>query len=226
MAPAEAIRSTKIAALIAERLPLRSVPSTPQIRIHTAGPASGLSRLTAFSAGAAPYWAYPWPGGMALARYLLDRPQNAAGRRVLDLGAGCGLVAIAAAMAGATDVLAAEIDSVGCEALRLNAAANSVEVRIIEEDVTKGDPPAVDLIAAGDVFYDPALAERMLVFLERAAGAGIAVLIGDPGRAYLPESRLDRLAAYPVRDFGDSAEAAPTTGSVYALSSRTARSVA
>jgi predicted nicotinamide N-methyase len=218
MASSEATRRRKIAALIVARLPLRAVPSTPQIRVHTAGPASGLSRLTAFSAGAAPYWAYPWAGGAALARYLLDHPQSVAGRRVLDLGAGCGLVAIAAAMAGATDVLAAEIDMVGREALLLNAAANGVSVAIIAEDITRGDPPPVDLIAAGDVFYDRALAERMIAFLQRATGAGIAVLIGDPGRAYLPESRLRRLAAYPVRDFGDSAEATLTTGSVYALS--------
>jgi predicted nicotinamide N-methyase len=211
-------QSDKIAALIAERLPLRAVPSTPQIRIHTAVPASGLSRLTA-PGGAPPYWAYPWAGGAALACYLLDHPASVEGRRVLDLGAGCGLVAIAAAMAGAKDVLAAEIDAIGRVALGLNAAANGVEVRILAEDLTKGEPPNVDVIAAGDVFYEGALAERMIGFLGRAADAGIAILIGDPGRAHLPESRLRRLADYAVRDFGDPAAASLTTGGVYTLSS-------
>lgn len=150
-----------------------------------------------------PYWARPWGGGLALARHVLDHPQIVAGKRVLDLGAGSGLVAIAAALAGAGAVLAADVDSYAVTATRLNAAANGVAVEAVRDDLTTGAPLAVDLMLVGDLFYDPALAARVLAYLERCAAAGIAVLIGDPWRASLPTDRLAVVAEYPVADYGD-----------------------
>ena len=185
---------------IADFLPLTPVPGLQHVKLHLASPKSGLSRLT----DAPPYWAHLWAGGLALACYLRDHPDVVAGRRVLDLGAGSGLVGIVAALAGAR-VIAAETDPLGRVAIGLNAAANGVMIEVLAQNVLGGDPPDVDLILAGDVFYDPGLVARVLAFLDRAALRGIRCLIGDPGRADLPLHRLDRVAAYQVRDFGQSA---------------------
>ena len=151
-----------------------------------------------------PYWAYAWAGGAVLARYILDRPEAVAGRRVLDLGAGSGLVGIAAAKAGASAVIAAEIDRNGVAAIGLNAAANGVTTAIIDKDITTGPPPAVDLVLAGDVFYGREVALRVMPFLDCCLAAGIYVLVGDPRRNDLPLSRLRLLAEYLVPDFGDA----------------------
>ena len=158
--------------------------STPPIA------ASGLSRLADpdDDSGLPPYWAYQWAGGMVLARYIFDHPATVAGRRVLDLGAGCGIVGIAAALAGAGEVIAADTDRNAAAALELNAAMNGVALTVVGDDLTAGPPPAVDLVLAGDVYYDPGLALRVTAFLDRCVAAGIEVLIGDPGRAYLPRT--------------------------------------
>jgi predicted nicotinamide N-methyase len=208
------------------------VPSLPEIRLHTPHPASGLRRLTdpqqssdadddtveAYSdepEPQPPYWAYVWAGGAVLARHILDHPQTVAGRSVLDLGAGSGLVGIAAAMAGAREVIAAEIDRNGVAALALNAAANGVAISVIADDITRGSPPAVDLVLAGDVFYSQGVADRVIPFLERCLNAGIEVLVGDPGRAYLPRSRLRLLAEYKVPDFGQTKDSALQPSGVF-----------
>jgi predicted nicotinamide N-methyase len=206
------------------------VPSLPEIRLHTPHPASGLRRLTDPHQGSdadddmveadddgpqPPYWAYVWAGGAVLARYILDHPQTVAGRRVLDLGAGSGLVGIAAAKAGARDVIAAEIDRNGVAALGLNAAANGVAITVIGDDITRGSPPMVDLVLAGDVFYGQDVADRVMPFLERCLNAGIEVLVGDPGRAYLPRSRLRLLAEYNVPDFGQAKDSALQPSGVF-----------
>ncbi|NQE62557.1 hypothetical protein E1H18_2813 [Caulobacter sp. RHG1] len=176
----------------------------PEIRLHRAGPRSGLMRLAdADPDFGSPYWARPWGGGLALARHVLDRPEVVTGKRVLDLGAGSGLVAIAAMLAGASAVVAADVDPYAIAATRLNAAANGVAVEAVLADLTKGDPPDVDLMLVGDLFYDPDLAVRVLAFLERCVAAGIAVLIGDPWRASLPADRLRVVAEHVVADFGD-----------------------
>lgn len=176
----------------------------PEIRLHRAGPRSGLMRLAdADPDFGSPYWARPWGGGLALARHVLDRPETVAGRRVLDLGAGSGLVAIAARLAGASAVTAADVDPYAVTATRLNAAANGVAVETAQGDLTAGNPPDVDLMLVGDLFYDPDLATQVLAFLERCVAAGIAVLIGDPWRAPLPADRLRVVAEYAVADFGD-----------------------
>ena len=202
------------------------VPSLPEIRLYTPHPGSGLRRLIdprqsfdddddtaeADEDGPdpqPPYWAYAWAGGAVLARYILDHPQTVAGRRVFDLGAGSGLVGIAAAKAGASAVIAAEIDRNGVAAIGLNAAANGVEITIVDKDITTGPPPAVDLVLAGDVFYGHEVALRVIPFLDRCLAAGIEVLVGDPRRNDLPLSRLRLHAEYQVPDFGD-AKGAPT----------------
>lgn len=150
-----------------------------------------------------PYWARPWGGGLALARHVLDHPEIVAGRRVLDLGAGSGLVAIAAALAGASDVRAADVDPYALAATRLNADANGVAVATVLGDLTTGDVPDAHLILVGDLFYDQDLATCVMDFLERCCAVGIAVLIGDPWRVFLPASRLALVAEYQVTDFGD-----------------------
>lgn len=143
-----------------------------------------------------------------MARHVLDHPEVVAGKRVLDLGAGSGLVAIAAALAGAEAVKAADIDPYAVAATRLNAAANGVAVEAVHGDLTTGGPPAVELMLVGDLFYDPDLAARVLIYLERCVTVRTAVLIGDPWRAHLPKEHLKIVAEYPVVDFGDSHGAA------------------
>jgi predicted nicotinamide N-methyase len=197
-----AMQHEDIAAFIHASLPVAAVPGVPEIRLHKAVPTSGLNRLAkAGPAGfGSPYWAYHWAGGLALARHLLDHPDIVAGRCVIDLGAGGGLVAIAAAKAGAAAVIAAEIDPYAIAALRLNAALNQAEIGIIEGDLTEGPPPAADLILVGDLFYAADLAARVTAFLDRCAAAGRQILIGDPWRAYLPVARLAEIARYPVAE--------------------------
>jgi predicted nicotinamide N-methyase len=182
---------------IRARLPALPVPGIPEIVLHKAVPASGLARLAAEDAAfGSPYWAYYWLGGLALARFVLDRPATVAGKRVLDLGCGSGLVAIAAAKAGAASVLAADVDPYAIAVLPLNAAQNGVIVEAVLSDLTAGPVPEVDLILAGDVFYDPEPAARVLPFLERCRATGVEVLVGDPRRAPLPVTRLRVLADY------------------------------
>ncbi len=191
-------------AFIQERLPLEPVPGVSEIRVHRAGPRSGLMRLADTDPDfGSPYWARPWGGGLALARHVLNHPQVVAGKRVLDLGAGSGLVAIAAGLAGAGEVRAVDVDPYAVTATRLNAAANGVTVEVSQADLLGGDPPDVELMLVGDLFYDPDLATRVEAFLRRCLAAGIVVLIGDPFRAPLPADRLAIVAKYPVADFGD-----------------------
>ena len=148
-----------------------------------------------------PYWAFAWAGGLALARHLIDHPHLVAGRRVLDLASGSGLIAIAAAKTGAAHVLAADTDPLAVIALSLNADANAVEVQAIAADLLTDaafNPAKVDVVLAGDAFYDPSRADQVLAFLARCRAAGCAVLIGDPGRADLPVARLEQLGAHAV----------------------------
>ena len=193
------------AAFIRDNLRVTETPGLEGLRLYTAHAGSGLSRLTA-----TPYWAYRWAGGMALARYLAERAGLVAGKRVLDFGAGSGLVAIAAVQAGAAAVFAVETDPYGVAAIGVNAALNGVAVDVLAADAVV---PPVDLVLAGDVFYAPEVAERVLPVLERWAAAGVNVLVGDPCRTGLPLTRLERLASYPVNDAGGTA----VEGVVFAL---------
>jgi predicted nicotinamide N-methyase len=189
------------AAFIRASLPVRPVARVPEIRLHQADPSSGLHRL---GSRTPPYWAWPWAGGLTLARFVLDRPETVADRRVLDLGAGSGLVAIAAAKAGAATVMAAEIDPHALAALHLNTQLNSAIIEAVNRDLTGGDPPEVDLMLVGDLFYEARLARRVTRFLDRCLDAGLEVMVGDVGRAHLPKDRLRPLARYDVPDFGET----------------------
>jgi predicted nicotinamide N-methyase len=203
---------------IRDHLRLAPVPSLPGISLYTAHAGSGLGRLSpAGEDGPAPYWAWQWAGGLALARFVLDHPETVAGRRVLDFGAGSGLVGIAAARAGARAVICAEIDGNAVAAIELNAGANAVAVTAIHGDLTGGPPPDVDIVLAGDVFYDGAVGRGVLPFLDRCLAAGVDVLIGDPGRAPLPLARLRKIAEYSVPDFGDTGDAPVKPSTVHAL---------
>ena len=144
-----------------------------------------------------PFWSFPWAGGQALARYILDHPDIVAGRRVLDLAAGSGLVAIAAAVAGAAEVTANDIDPYAAAAQELNAKANRVAIISQVGDVLDAETDA-EVVLAGDVCYERELSDRTLAFLIRAHRRGADVLLGDPGRTYLPRERLAEVASYDV----------------------------
>lgn len=209
----------RVRQFIAANLPIMPVPRIPEIRLHKAAPHSGLRRLAERDPQfGSPYWAHYWGGGLVLARYLLDRPETIIGRRVLDLGAGSGIVGIAAAKAGAAGVHAADVDPYAIAAIGLNAALNRVTVKTILADLAKGEPPAVDIVCVGDLFYEAALAKHVTAFLDRCLAQGIAVLIGDPWRAHLPTSRLRLLAEYAVPDFGEEA-ASSRPGGVFTFES-------
>lgn len=181
--------------------------------LYGAHSGSGLGQLA--GCGASPYWAYPWAGGLALARYLADHPTAVVGRRVVDLGSGSGLVAIAAAKAGAHSVLAVDVDRLAVAAVALNAALNGVAVTTCLGDLTDAPPPDADVVLAGDLFYDAGVATRATAFLGRCAEAGLEVLIGDPGRAFLPTGRLLPIAEYGVSDFAGGLSTTPS--SVYRM---------
>ena len=146
-----------------------------------------------------PFWAAAWPGGQALARYVLDHPEVVAGRTVLDLGAGSGLVAVAALMAGARAVVASEVDPYGRAAIAVNAQANGVGPVTVTGDLLDEDPdPDIDVVLAGDVCYDREMSERVLPFLGKAWLGGAAVYLGDPGRPYVPKEGLVEVATFDV----------------------------
>lgn len=189
---------------IGDRLPLSPVPGIPEIRLHKAVPASRIGSILADHAETdePPYWAYYWGGGLALARHILDQPDTVAGRDVLDLGAGSGIVGIAAMKVGARSVLAIDTDPLALVALSLNAAANGVAVATRQADMLDAPPPAVDFVLAGDLFYDARLAERTLAFLRRCREQAIGVLIGDPYRPSLPQHELRLLKEYAVDEWG------------------------
>jgi predicted nicotinamide N-methyase len=174
----------------------------PEIRLHLASEITPIWQATEESlersAVPPPFWAFAWAGGQALARYLLDDPAEVAGRFVLDFGAGSGLVAIAAAKAGAARVLAAEIDHFAAAAIATNATLNEVEVTVTTADVIDTADPRWDVVAAGDVCYEQPMAARVARWLAALAGRGCLVLLGDPGRAYLPANRLRERARYVV----------------------------
>ena len=200
------------AAFVRRHTTARAASAVPEIVLHQADDALGLWERTELAAGGAqlppPFWAFAWAGGQAVARYLLDHPDVVRGNRVLDVAAGGGVTAIAAALAGASAVTATEIDPAAVEALALNAALNQVTVAAVCRDVLDEPVPDVDVVTAGDVFYNRDMAARVLTFLERAAADGVAVLVGDPGRAYVPRGDLVELARYdiPVTHDLESAE--------------------
>lgn len=200
---------------------LRPVPGLEAVRLHLTEEVLALWRAVQVETGdpdaPVPYWAVAWAGGLAIARHLRDHPEVVAGRRVFDLASGSGLCAIAAMQAGASAVSAAEIDAFAAAAIELNARANGCRISVVRRDVLDEDAPAVDLILAGDCWYEGRLAERVLPWLRRARDRGIDVLVGDPGRRYLPTAELVEIAAYDVRTTTDLEDLEQTHGRVYAL---------
>jgi predicted nicotinamide N-methyase len=168
-------------------------PLVPEIALHLATEITPIWQATeawlAQEGIEPPFWAFAWPGSVATARLLLDEPERVRGRRVLDFAAGCGLAGIAAAMAGATRVEAAEIDPLAIAATRLNAALNGVAVETLAGDVV-GQPCRWDTVLAGDVCYEAPMTRHILPWLRALAAAGAEVLLADPGRAYLPPDGL------------------------------------
>ena len=169
---------------------------------------------------ALPFWAFAWAGGLAITRYLGAHPGAVAHRRVFDLASGTGLCAIAALQSGAAAATAADIDGLAIAAIGLNARANGCRLAVVQRDVLDEPPPDVDVILAGDCWYEARLAERVLPWLRRARDRGIDVLVGDPGRRYLPTEALDELASYAVRTTTDLEDLAQTRATVYALRDR------
>jgi predicted nicotinamide N-methyase len=178
---------------------LAPVPFVPELLLHQADEPIALWEET--EAGGIeqppPFWAFAWAGGQALARHVLDDPGLVAGRGVLDLATGSGLVAVAAARAGASPVTANDIDPLSLAAAAANASANRVTLRFVEGDLLDTDD-RYGVVLAGDVFYSREMAGRVLPFLRRAAGRGSLVLVGDPGRAYLPVDGMTRRVTYEI----------------------------
>lgn len=173
----------------------------PEIELHLASAVTPLWHATEATLATTqlppPYWAFAWPGGQALARHLLDHPALVRGKSVLDIGAGSGLVAIAAMKAGASRATAAEIDRFALAAIALNAALNDVAIEAEGSDII-GGAGGWELILVGDMCYERPLAERLTAWLRELAARGATVLVGDPGRAYLPKGGLEKVAQYAV----------------------------
>ncbi len=190
------------AAFIRANTEIATPPLVPEISLHLASEVTPLWHATeatlAQSQLPPPYWAFAWAGGQALARYVLDHPSVVRGCSVLDFGAGSGLVAIAAMKAGAREVAAAEIDAFATVAIGLNAALNEVAVAVTAADLIGSSPAPWDVVLVGDMCYERPLAERLTLWLRGLAGQGATVLLGDPGRAYLPRESLSAIARYQV----------------------------
>jgi predicted nicotinamide N-methyase len=190
---------------------LTNPPHTPEVALYLADEITPIWRMTEEELGRIglppPFWAFAWAGGQALARYLLDHPAEVKGKSVFDVGTGSGLVAIAAMQAGAKSATGADIDGFCAAAVDLNGRANGVEVGFSQRDPLAAPPPKVEVICAGDVFYEQPLADRAMLWLAKAREAGARVLLGDPGRSYFPKAGLIKLAEYSVettRELEDS----------------------
>ncbi len=199
---------------------LAAASLVPELRLHLADAALPLWEATEATLAETglppPYWAFAWPGGQALARLLLDRPELARGRRVLDFGAGCGLASLAAARSGAAAVTAADIDPFARAAIALNAAANGLSVAITGEPVTER-PADADLLLIGDMCYERPLADLVLPWARAAAASGVAVLLADPGRSYRPTAGLAEIGNYDVPTSLDLEDRTVRTTRIYRL---------
>ena len=190
-------------ALIRRHTRLRPVEGVAEVRLHLADGAGPVWRATEAALGIAgapiPFWAFAWAGGLAIAQYLLEHPDEVKGKQVVDLATGSGLCAIVAMRCGAASSVGIDVDPFAEAAVGLNARANGVRVGFIGRDLLDDDPPEADVLLAGDTWYEGPLAERVLPWLRRAAATGTRVLVGDPGRRYLPTKALEALAAYDVQ---------------------------
>lgn len=214
-----------LAEFIQAQTAIASPPLVPELRLHLATEVTKLWQATEATLAQSnlppPYWAFAWPGGQALARYVLDHPETVRGRRVLDFAAGCGLGALAALRAGAAAATAAEIDGVAAKAIALNARLNNMTVASTADDLTEREPREAardwDVVLAGDVFYERPMAEAVEPWLRDVARRGVRVLVADPGRAYLPKAGLAELARYTVPTSRDLEDRETRETVVYAL---------
>jgi len=205
--PAVADRTAFIRANTAVMAP----PLVPEVRLHLAHEAVPIWQKTEDELGEIglppPFWAFAWAGGQALARHVLDHSGIVRGRRIVDLASGSGLVGIAAMKAGADHVLAADIDGFAVASIAMNADLNGVTLDVTADDLLAADPPNCDVVLVGDLFYQKSLAARVYAWLRIAEAHGATVLVGDPGRSYLPRAQLEKLAEYAVpvtRDLEDA----------------------
>ncbi len=199
---------------------ISAVPGLP-IRMHTADELTPIWEATekdlAEANVAPPFWAFPWAGGQALARYVLDNPEIVRGKRVLDIACGSGLVGLAAALAGAAHVVANDIDPMCEAAVALNADLNGVSITYSGGDLLNDDPPDHDVILAADVFYEQTPARRFRAMLERAHVRGASVFAGDPGRTYFPRDAFRQVAEYAVETTTEIENHPVKTGWVWTL---------
>jgi len=196
-------------AFITANTVVRTAPLVPEIRLHLADASLTIWEKTEEALGEAglppPFWAFAWAGGQALARYVFDQPEQVSGRRVLDFACGCAISGLAASRAGAAEVAASEIDPFAVEAARANARLNASPLKVTLGDIV-GSDDGWDVVLAGDVFYEGPGAGRIEAWLAHLHARGATVLIGDPGRSFLPKTRLEPLARYDVavtRDLED-----------------------
>jgi predicted nicotinamide N-methyase len=191
------------AAFILANTRLQAVPHAPEISLWLADEITPIWKMTEEELGALglppPFWAFAWAGGQAIARWLLDNPKEVRGRTMLDFATGSGLVGIAALKAGAASVTGCDIDPFCAAAVAVNARANGVAMGFTGKNLLDAPPPGVDLICAGDVCYEKPMTERVLDWLASARAQGTRVLLGDPGRTYLPKTGLNFLAEYRVQ---------------------------
>ena len=208
-------------AFIRQNTSVMTPPLVPEVKLHLAHEAVPLWQKTEEELGEMglppPFWAFAWAGGQALARYVLDNSSLVENLKVLDLATGSGLVAIAAAQAGSASIIAADIDEFATTAAGMNAELNCVNLDIKLEDLLPQPPPIADIILVGDLFYEKTLAARCLSWLRVAQGQGARILIGDPGRSYLPKDQLEKLAEYNVPVTRDLEDAEIKRTSVWAL---------
>jgi predicted nicotinamide N-methyase len=181
---------------------LLAPPLVPEIKLHLAEESLPIWLKTEEELGEInvppPFWAFAWAGGQALARYLLDNPDLVAGKSILDLGCGSGLTAIAPMLAGAARALAADIDVLALAAVALNAEANGVAVATTSANLLAHPPRPFDVTLVGDLFYERAMSDQVLSYIDAAAKAGSDILVGDPQRTYFPKHRFTQVALYDV----------------------------
>jgi predicted nicotinamide N-methyase len=210
----------RLRAFVRRHTRLLPVADVPGVRLHVADDVMEVCRLAGDELGQAdpplPFWAFAWAGGLAVSRYLLDHPEAVAGRRVVDVATGSGLCAIVAVRSGAESVVGIDVDPLAEAAVWLNSRANGARVMFRRGDVLDAAPPDCDVILAGDVCYEETMAARMIGWLAAAAQGGISVLLGDPGRSYLPDG-LEELATYRVRTSLELENADVKASRVYTL---------
>jgi predicted nicotinamide N-methyase len=215
----------RLRAFVRNHTRLREVPDVPGLRLHTGDDVMEICRLAGVELGQPdpplPFWAFPWAGGLAIARHLVDHPGLVAGRDVVDVASGSGLCAIVAARCGAASVLAFDVDPLAEATATLNARANDVHIVVRRADPLASPPPDCDVILAGDVCYEETMAARMIGWLRAAANRGADVLLGDPHRRYLPGD-LEPLATYRVRTSRELEPSTTTEAAVFRIGSDTA----